>query len=51
MSYLRVGPPLYLVVSGVNVTAGAPDVNKLCSVAGCQQDSLMDRVRARVSGL
>ncbi|KAF6262418.1 multidrug efflux transporter AcrB transmembrane domain-containing protein [Scenedesmus sp. NREL 46B-D3] len=43
-SYLRVGPPLYLVVSGVNVSAAAPDVNKLCSVAGCRQDSLAVRV-------
>lgn len=44
MAYLRVGPPLYLVVSGVNMSSAAPDVNKLCSVAGCRPDSLMVRV-------
>eukprot|EP00879_Flechtneria_rotunda_P012269 GHRR01012815.1.p1 GENE.GHRR01012815.1~~GHRR01012815.1.p1 ORF type:complete len:1130 (+),score=344.72 GHRR01012815.1:967-4356(+) len=44
MSYLRVGPPLFLVVEGVNVSAAAPDINKLCSVAGCNQDSLSVRV-------
>eukprot|EP00882_Tetradesmus_deserticola_P005279 GHRQ01005557.1.p1 GENE.GHRQ01005557.1~~GHRQ01005557.1.p1 ORF type:complete len:730 (+),score=321.05 GHRQ01005557.1:708-2897(+) len=43
-AYLRVGPPLYLVVAGVNVSSAAPDVNKLCSVAGCRQDSLAVRV-------
>jgi hypothetical protein len=35
---------LYLVVSGVNVSTAAPDINKLCSVAGCRQDSLAVRV-------
>jgi hypothetical protein len=48
-SYLRVGPPLYLVVSGVNVSTAAPDVNKLCSVAGCRQDSLAVRVSGQIS--
>ncbi|KAF8057679.1 NPC1 [Scenedesmus sp. PABB004] len=44
MAYLRVGPPLYFVVGGVNVSADAPDINKLCSVAMCRQDSLSVRV-------
>lgn len=41
---LRVGPPLYLVVRGLNLTAGALDANKVCSIAGCQKDSLLSRV-------
>ena len=44
MKYLRVGPPLYLVVSDVHVANGTADVDKLCSVAGCRQDSLSVRV-------
>eukprot|EP00878_Enallax_costatus_P015127 GHUV01015839.1.p1 GENE.GHUV01015839.1~~GHUV01015839.1.p1 ORF type:complete len:1041 (+),score=174.75 GHUV01015839.1:474-3596(+) len=44
MKYLRVGPPLYLVVSDVNVANGTADVDKLCSVAGCRRDSLSVRV-------
>lgn len=44
MTYLRVGPPLYLVVERTNVSARSDDVNKLCSVAGCRTDSLSVRV-------
>lgn len=45
-AYLRVGPPLYMVVGPVSVKADSPDVNKLCSVAGCRTDSLAVRVSA-----
>lgn len=46
MSYLRVGPPLYFVVRNLNLdpTLQDNDVNRVCSVAGCQQDSLMTRI-------
>jgi hypothetical protein len=43
-AYLRVGPPLYMVVGPVSVAAGSPDINKLCSIAGCRTDSLAVRV-------
>lgn len=43
-TYLRVGPPLYMVVGPVSVAAGSADINKLCSVAGCRTDSLAVRV-------
>jgi len=48
-TYLRVGPPLYMVVGPVSVAAESPDVNKLCSVAGCRTDSLAVRVRGWLS--
>lgn len=43
-AYLRVGPPLYMVVGPISVKEASPDVNKLCSIAGCQPDSLAVRV-------
>jgi hypothetical protein len=43
---LRVGPPLLLVVRGLNMSARAPDVDAVCSTAGCRDDSLLNRVRA-----
>ena len=42
---LRVGPPLYLVVRGLNVSGASGDADKVCSVAGCRRDSLGTRVR------
>jgi hypothetical protein len=48
--YLRVGPPLYMVVGPVSVEAASPDVNKLCSIAGCRTDSLAVRVSQPVQG-
>ena len=41
---LRVGPPLLLVVRGLNMSRGAPDVDAVCSTAGCRDDSLLNRV-------
>lgn len=41
---LRVGPPLYFVVRNLNVSEGAPDVGRICSVAGCDPGSLVSRV-------
>eukprot|EP00887_Chlorella_sp_A99_P002624 scaffold6.g2624.t1 len=43
---LRVGPPLMLVVRNLNVSEAAPDVNRTCSVSGCDPDSLLNRVTA-----
>lgn len=42
-SVLRVGPPLFLVVEALNVSRAAPDVNRTCSVAGCDDRSLMNQ--------
>eukprot|EP00899_Mesostigma_viride_P026866 jgi/Mesvir1/7364/Mv19167-RA.1 len=42
-SQLRVGPPLFLMVSRLNVTT---DVNKVCSVGGCGPHSLLNEVAA-----
>lgn len=44
LSVLRVGPPLMLVVRDMNLSAQAPDVNRVCAVAGCDRDSLMNQV-------
>ncbi len=41
---LRVGPPLFFVVSDINVTREAGDLDKVCSISGCRQDSLASRV-------
>lgn len=41
---LRVGPPLLLIVRGLNVSRAAPDVDAVCSTAGCRDDSLLNRV-------
>lgn len=41
---LRVGPPVMFVVQGLNVSEGAPDVGRVCSVAGCDPDSLLNQV-------
>ena len=35
---------MYMVVGPISLSAGSPDVNKLCSVAGCRTDSLAVRV-------
>jgi hypothetical protein len=41
---LRVGPPLYFVVRGLNVSDGAGQLDKVCSISGCRKDSLPSRV-------
>ena len=33
-----------IVVRDLNVSAAAPDVKRVCSVAGCERDSLLNRV-------
>lgn len=42
-SYLRTGPPLLLVVSNIDMDPAAPDINRICSVAGCDTDSFTTR--------
>ena len=44
LSSLRVGPPLLLVVRDLNLSAAAPDVARVCAIAGCERDSLVARV-------
>ena len=41
---LRVGPPLFLVVRDLNLSTAAPDVDRVCSVAGCDDGSLVNQV-------
>ncbi|KAI3436838.1 hypothetical protein D9Q98_006248 [Chlorella vulgaris] len=43
---LRVGPPVMFVVGGLNVSAASPHVSRVCSVAGCDPDSLLNQVAA-----
>ena len=43
----RVGPPVMFVVQGLNVSEGAPDVGRVCSVAGCDPDSLLNQASRR----
>ncbi len=48
LSLLRVGPPVMFVVRDLNVSS---DAGAVCSVAGCDSDSLLNQVRrARVEG-
>lgn len=42
---LRVGPPLMFVVEDLNMSRQAPDVDALCSVAGCHDQSFLNQVR------
>lgn len=42
---LRVGPPLMLVVEGMQVAGNDSDVNRVCSIAGCDDDSMLNMVR------
>jgi hypothetical protein len=46
----RVGPPVMFVVQDLNVSAAAPDVAAVCSVAGCDADSLLNQVWLGVQG-
>lgn len=43
--YLRVGPPLLLVVNGLNMSRSSGDVNAVCSISGCNDTSLLNLVR------
>ena len=43
-SCCRVGPPVMFVVQGLNVSEASPDVGSVCSVAGCDADSLLNQV-------
>ena len=47
---LRVGPPLLLVVNNLNVSREAPDINRVCSVSGCDPNSLLNQVAGRGRG-
>jgi hypothetical protein len=49
--YLRVGPPVMFVVQGLNLSRAVPDVARVCSVAGCDRDSLLNRVSGMLSAL
>lgn len=42
--YLRVGPPLLLVVQELNMTRHSPDIDAVCSISGCRDDSLLNQV-------
>jgi len=40
---LRVGPPVSFVVENLNISHSR-EINKICSVAGCDDDSLLNRI-------
>ncbi|EIE26672.1 multidrug efflux transporter AcrB transmembrane domain-containing protein [Coccomyxa subellipsoidea C-169] len=42
--YLRVGPPLLLVVNNLNMTRSSGDINAVCSISGCNDSSLLNQV-------
>ncbi|CAL8466999.1 g6535 [Coccomyxa elongata] len=42
--YLRVGPPLLLVVNNLNMSRSSGDVNAVCSISGCSDTSLLNLV-------
>lgn len=46
MGQLRVGPPLLLVVEGMDLDPAARHVERVCGVSGCDTDSLVNRVGA-----
>eukprot|EP00850_Spirogloea_muscicola_P011841 SM000075S21930 [mRNA] locus=s75:132909:143830:+ [translate_table: standard] len=49
-SYLRVGPPLFFVVKNFNYSETSRHTNKICSIGGCDPDSLLNEVsRAAMS--
>jgi hypothetical protein len=45
LSVMRVGPPLMLVVGSLNVSRAAGDVDRVCSISGCRDDSLLNQAR------
>ncbi|GAQ79217.1 putative Niemann-Pick C type protein [Klebsormidium nitens] len=42
--YLRVGPPMFLIVEDYNFSTASNQTNRLCSVSGCDADSLLNEV-------
>lgn len=46
LGQLRVGPPLFLVVRGLNLSTASPDVAHVCGISGCHPNSLVNRVAA-----
>ena len=49
--YLRVGPPLLLVVKDLNMSRKSKDINAVCSIAGCRDNSLLNQVRIQITCL
>ena len=43
---LRVGPPLYFVVPHTHMDPQDPDINRICSVGGCDDTSFVNEVRS-----
>eukprot|EP01018_Ginkgo_biloba_P029410 Gb_36406 [translate_table: standard] len=42
--YLRVGPPLYIVVNNYNYSLQSNDTNLLCSISQCESNSLLNEI-------
>lgn len=42
--YLRVGPPLLLVVKNLNMSRGSSNIDVVCSISGCNDSSLLNQV-------
>ncbi len=47
-SVMRVGPPVFFVVRDLNMSRHAPDTNRVCSISGCDDSSLLNQVRSLV---
>ncbi|GBG66859.1 hypothetical protein CBR_g70736 [Chara braunii] len=42
--HLEVGPPMYLVVKDLNYTMESGQINQICSIGGCNPNSLVNQV-------
>ncbi|XP_024031369.1 Niemann-Pick C1 protein [Morus notabilis] len=42
--YLRIGPPVYFVVKNFNYSSQSRQTNKLCSISGCDSNSLLNEI-------
>lgn len=42
--YLRIGPPVYFVVKDFNYSSQSRQTNKLCSISGCDSNSLLNEI-------
>lgn len=48
---LRVGPPLLFVLKDLNMSRSSPNVDAVCSISGCDDDSLLNQARKATSPL
>ena len=46
MEFARVGPPVMYAVRDMNISSGSEDIDAICGAAGCDDDSLVNRITA-----